>query len=132
MFDTKFCKNRSRPLTFRRNWIFFYGDIKFLKFDVFTKLPLWGSQNRATYFLKETTLWNWWGNNMGIPIHILFFSTTIAVNKIKLHTYAEGSLIKIRNFFLFYLWNRMRVKISNSKIFKWLKFRIWKLTNVQM
>ena len=28
--------------------------------------------NQATYFLKETTLRNRWGSNMGIPIHVLF------------------------------------------------------------
>ena len=38
------------------------------------KLPLWGSQNQARYFLKVRTLWNWWGSNMGIPIYMLFFS----------------------------------------------------------
>ena len=53
-------------------WIFFYRTIKFWKFDVSTKVPLWGSQNQATYFLKESTSWNRWGRNMGIPIHILF------------------------------------------------------------
>ena len=35
------------------------------------KLPLWGNQNQATYFLKDRTLWNWWGSNMGIPIDML-------------------------------------------------------------
>ena len=35
------------------------------------KLSLWGSQNQATYSLKERTLWNRWGSNMGMPIHIL-------------------------------------------------------------
>ena len=76
MFDTEFCKNQLRPLNFRRIWIFsfFYRDIKFKKFDVSTKLSLWGSQNQATYFLKETTLWNRWRSNMVIPIHILFFT----------------------------------------------------------
>ena len=52
--------------------IFFYTDIKFKKFDVSRKLPLWGSQNQATYFLKERKLWNQWGTNMGIPIHMRF------------------------------------------------------------
>ena len=37
------------------------------------KLPLWGGQNQATYFLKERTFWNRWRSNMGIPIHMLFF-----------------------------------------------------------
>ena len=32
---------------------FFYRDIKFYKYDIFTKLPLRGSQNQATYFLKK-------------------------------------------------------------------------------
>ena len=35
---------------------FFYGDIKFWKFDESTKLPLWESQSQATYFPKEITL----------------------------------------------------------------------------
>ena len=30
------------------------------------------AQNQTTHFLKEKTLWNRWGSNMGIPIHILF------------------------------------------------------------
>ena len=42
---------------------------------VFTKLPLWESQNKATYFLKETTLWNRWRSNIGIPICILFLKS---------------------------------------------------------
>ena len=51
---------------------FFYWDIKYWNFDVSMKLPLWGSQNQATYFFKEITLWNQWGSNMGFPIHMLF------------------------------------------------------------
>ena len=43
-----------------------------LSFHVFTKLFLWGSQHRATDFLKERTLWNRWWSNMGIPIYMLF------------------------------------------------------------
>ena len=35
---------------------FFYRDIKFIKFDVLTKLPLRGSQNLATYFLRKKAL----------------------------------------------------------------------------
>ena len=37
-----------------------------------TKLFLWRSQDQARYSLKERTLWNRWGSNMGISIHILF------------------------------------------------------------
>ena len=31
------------------------------------------------YFLKEKILWNQWGSNMGIPIHMLFFSRRLDV-----------------------------------------------------
>ena len=36
------------------------------------KLFLWGSRNQATYILEERTLWNRWGSNIRIPIHMLF------------------------------------------------------------
>ena len=50
----------------------FYRDIKFLKFDVSGKLPLWGSQNQVTCFLKEGTFSNQWGSNKEISMYILF------------------------------------------------------------
>ena len=46
-----------------------------------TKLSAWGNQNQAKYFLKERTLCNRWGSNMGIPIYMLFF--WCETNKIK-------------------------------------------------
>ena len=45
--------------------------IKFYKFDVSTKVPLWGSQNQAKYFFNEKTLGNRWGSNLGIPIYMI-------------------------------------------------------------
>ena len=30
-------------------------------------------QNRASCFFKKRTLWNWWGSNIRIPIHMLFY-----------------------------------------------------------
>ena len=52
----------------------FYRVIKFKNFDVSIKLLLWGSQNQATYILKERTLWNRWGSGMGISIRMFFFT----------------------------------------------------------
>ena len=71
MFHTKVHENRSRPLNLNEFNFFnlFYCDIKFLKFDVFAKLPnMWERQNQATYSLKKRTISNTWGSNMGIPI----------------------------------------------------------------
>ena len=45
------------------------------------KLSLWGSQNQATYSFKERTLWNRWSSNMEIPIHILFFTFYLHLDK---------------------------------------------------
>ena len=90
MFDTKFCENRSRPFNLWGIWIFlffFYRDSNFFKFDVSTKLPLWGSQNQVTYFLKKRTLWNQWRSNMGISIHIFFL----------LQSRKRGACKKIKN-----------------------------------
>ena len=58
------------------------------------KLPLWESQNQATHFLKERTLWNRWRSNMGTPIHMLFLTLS------KLSYFAESQISltkKIRN-----------------------------------
>ena len=74
MFDTKFYKNRWRTLNFRRIWFFYFflSWHQIIKIRCIHEATMWGSQNQATYSLKERTLWNRWGSNMRIPIHILF------------------------------------------------------------
>ena len=54
IFSIEVGQNPLKRSNFFRFWIIslFYRDIKFLKFDVSTQLPLWGRQNPATYFLK--------------------------------------------------------------------------------
>ena len=48
------------------NYIFFYCDIIYLKLDIFMKLTLWRSQNKATYYFVMTPTnlsrdsANWW------------------------------------------------------------------------
>ena len=70
-----FFTNRWRPLNFRQIWFFYF----FLSWHQIIKIRCiheafsWGSPNQVTYPLKERTLWNRRGSNMGIPIHILFF-----------------------------------------------------------
>ena len=56
-FYTQFGENRSRPEFEFFN--FFIVISKFSNLRIGRIFNLWGSQNRASYFLNENTLWNW-------------------------------------------------------------------------
>ena len=73
MFNTKFYKNRWRPLNFRQIWFFFIVTSNY-KNSMYPRSFLCdGAKIKQRYSLKKRTLWNRWGSNMGISIHILFF-----------------------------------------------------------
>ena len=76
MFGTKFYKNRWRPSNFRRIWFFYFFlswhqilKIRCIHEDFSVRKPK--SSNGLPW---KRTLWNRWESNMGIPIHMLFFS----------------------------------------------------------
>ena len=77
IFDTKFYKNRWRPLNFRRILFFYFYFIvtSNYKNSMYPRSFLCEEAKieQRAFSLKERTLWNRWGGNMGIPIHILFY-----------------------------------------------------------
>ena len=67
-------------LNFRRIWIFLFflplhqiSKIRCIHEASFVRKP----KSSNVYFPKERTSWNRWGSNMGMSIHILFYTSSI-------------------------------------------------------
>ena len=91
-----------------------------------------GNQNKATYFYNEKTLWNRWGSNMGIPIHMLFSFEMNSLIFFNPHDFFQNFLtfricfffvfynswIKIHEFWMYFNYIYKKFKNENFKIVK--------------